>query len=148
MRTNSVKQETELRKKWRKAVTGIVLSTWHEDREINPGVPDVSFVVPDKKHETGWIELKACDADQGKIKLQVEPSQHNWIRAHHEHVPIWFLVLVEPHVYLIGGHMHEFVDEIKTVEELERSSMMHCGSDDIRTAIIPFLAMMTERSEP
>lgn len=74
--------------------------TWHEDREISPGVPDLSYVMRGGDYEMGWLELKA-----GK-DFEVESSQHRWIQRHLGLIPIHFLVALGDYWVLVDGTRH------------------------------------------
>lgn len=107
-----------MRNKWR--------LTWHEDREIGPGVPDLSYVmVAPGQHQTGWLELKAIkDPGENPFKFKIEPSQHEWFNDHAGLIPAHFLVEVGSRSYLVGGAMHEMLDEPMCITQLEKWSMV------------------------
>lgn len=83
------------------------LMSWHEDREITPGMPDLHYVMkgePDERFRVGWLELKAINTRLSKTnRIGVKPSQHQYNRAWARHMPIHFLVRVQDRVYLIPG---------------------------------------------
>jgi len=86
------------------------MSTWHEDREISPGVPDLHYVMFEEGCEfrVGWLELKAVNKKISKTNtIKVEPSQHQYIRRWHNHMPIHFLVRIISNIYLIPGKYHK-----------------------------------------
>jgi hypothetical protein len=111
------KLELKLRRDLKSRMGGHWLLTWHEDKEISPGVPDASYVmlssstIPATKpgFETGWLELKACEEPKGDASLnfQIEPSQHQWIGAHSGRVPIHFLVAVGEMWFFIHARHHQ-----------------------------------------
>lgn len=88
---------------------GFWMMTWHEDREISPGVPDLHYVpinqdYPSLEYRVGWLELKAIDKPLSKsTRISVEASQHQYIRRWDRYMPIHFLVRVVDRVYLIEG---------------------------------------------
>lgn len=87
--------------------------TWHEDREISPGVPDCSYVMKGGNHETGWLELKAV-ADTETVRLKVEPSQVRWIEAHCGICPVHVLIAVGHYWHLVDGkHIQELAVPIQ-----------------------------------
>jgi hypothetical protein len=81
--------------------------TWHEDREISPGVPDLSYVLLGDDCETGWLELKATLSPGKSVTFKIEPSQHRWIRMHLGRIPIHFLVAWGDQWYFIDAKHHE-----------------------------------------
>jgi hypothetical protein len=81
--------------------------TWHEDREISPGVPDLSYVLLGNDCETGWLELKASLSSSKSTTFKIEPSQHQWIGAHVGKIPIHFLVAWGDQWYFIDAKHHE-----------------------------------------
>ena len=102
--------------------------TWHEHREISPGVPDLSFVMHGmnpRGYETGWIELKAIRQPSSlEFRFKVEPSQHQWIEDHWKKCPVLFLVAVgEELVYLIPGAHHGTLADSMTRTDLIRVSI-------------------------
>lgn len=150
MRTKTADPEMELRHDLAKAMKGLWRLTWHEDREINPGVPDTSFVmlgIHYAGHETGWMELKAIrDPGDKKFKFKIEPSQHQWIRDHHELVPVFFLVAVGDDIFLIDGCNHTRLDESMTKAELARFSKADFKRHEIREYLSELLALYTQRA--
>lgn len=83
------------------------LMTWHEDREISPGVPDLHYVMNSplgqlSEYRVGWLELKAVDNPlNSRTKISVEPSQHQYIRRWLDKMPMHFLVRVIDRIYII-----------------------------------------------
>lgn len=145
MRTSSAKPaETVLRDLWRTKSRHMVLTTWHEDREINPGVPDVSYVIRTPGHETGWLELKACRTNNERLKFEIERSQHEWVRDHHLFVPVHFLVMVNNMLFLVDGCLHEQLSEAKTVQKLTEISAIVSPVEEF-VDIIQVLARVTKR---
>ena len=101
--------------------------TWHEDREIAPGVPDISYVMKGDNCETGWLELKAEDAPtaMGRVSFKLRPQQHWWTEEHHSVCPVHFLCAVGGAAYLVPGKDHRALDSGHlTVLELERLSLL------------------------
>lgn len=117
MHTN--KTELALRHKLKAQMKGQWLLTWHEDRHINPGVPDASFVMKGaglngKGHETGWMELKAIHGldSVGMARFKVEPSQIEWVRNHGELIPCFFLVAAGDVWWLMDWTWHSSLANI------------------------------------
>lgn len=80
--------------------------TWHEDREITPGVPDLHYVMVsmEHNHRVGWLELKAIDTQITKSqRVGVEPSQHQYLRKWCPVMPIHFMVRVQEQIFIIPG---------------------------------------------
>lgn len=117
--------EMELRHTLAKAMAGKWRLTWHEDREINPGVPDTSYVVLNPgRHQTGWMELKAIrDPGDKPFKFKIEPSQHVWFADHIDLIPCHFLLAVGDMVYLVDGKMHPLLDEPMKLNHLHNWSI-------------------------
>lgn len=97
--------------------------TWHEDREISPGVPDVSYVMRfhvNPGYETGWLELKAElePKEGGTVKFKVRPSQHDWTERYLGLVPIHYLCALGTTWYLIDGVHHKKLAEPQSHESL------------------------------
>lgn len=86
---------------------GDCLFTWHEDRGISPGVPDLHYVCKGLGfcgYQVGWLELKAISKFGAGKRIHVEPSQHQYMRKWGDLMPIHFLVKVEKAVYLIPSN--------------------------------------------
>lgn len=114
------------------------VKTWHEDREVNPGVPDLSYVMKgDNNYETGWLELKAEPFVEvpnarkaASVTFRVEPSQHQWIAAHHPLVPVHFLCMLGTHCYLVPGAHHILISNKLTTDQLRALSIANFDKDD------------------
>ncbi len=98
--------EMVFRKEVAEAIGDDCLFTWHEDRIISPGVPDLHYVCKGTgKYQVGWLELKAISKFSEGKKIHVEPSQHQYARKWGAAMPIHFLVKVGKKVYLIPSSM-------------------------------------------
>lgn len=125
--------------------------TWHEDREISPGVPDVSFVMNGGECETGWLELKAEDYPQSStgVAFKFRPQQHTWIEEHYPICPVLILAAAGDLVFLIPGKEHRVLDGQRlTVIELERLSILKVSmkDDNAKFALRRALISVTRRS--
>lgn len=83
------------------------MMTWHEDREISPGVPDLHYVMkgaPGEKYRVGWLELKAIDTRITTTqRIGIKPSQHQYLRRWLPYMPIDFLVRIQTRIYVVPG---------------------------------------------
>jgi len=116
-----------LRHRLKNSMAGEWLLTWHENGGIQPGVPDLSYVLLSPGHETGWLELKATDdilGNKPKKLFKLESHQHQWIDAHWYLIPVHILCAVEDIWYLIPGVHHESIDEPLTAESLRSLSVI------------------------
>ena len=90
---------------FRKEVDNVIseecLFTWHEDRIISPGVPDLHYVCKNGDFRVGWLELKAIHKFGDGKRIHVEPSQHQYMRKWGAAMPIHFLIKVGKNIYLI-----------------------------------------------
>lgn len=127
------------------AMRGLWTMTWHEDREISPGVPDLSYVMYRGEYETGWIELKATWQEKGPYKFKIQPSQHRWIADHCGKIPVHFLVAVTEKVWLIDGSHHKLLSEKITEQELNDIGIV-MPRDNIRFILNDRLKALTNRS--
>jgi hypothetical protein len=134
------------------------LMTWHEDREISPGVPDLHYVMkidnsvnlsvahPDRvpTYRVGWIELKAKDTNVTKSqRITVEPSQHQYIRRWYPHMPIHFMVRIIDDVFVIPGKYHKELASAICLADVSILSDLHFKDRDIVVALPPFLRQVT-----
>ena len=89
--------------------------TWHEDREISPGVPDLHYSMGAKsEHKIGWLELKAIDKPLSKSnKIHVEASQHQYIRKWGDLMPIHFLIRIQTLLYVVESRYHATIPYVE-----------------------------------
>ena len=164
-KTKTAGPESSLRKWLQKHMVGILEMTWHEDREINPGVPDLSYVVKPGNFETGWLELKAvlpspavCRArrevspigfmltdSSEKIKFEIEPSQHEWMSNHAARVPCHFLLGYGEWYFLLDAKYHRLLVVSQTIHYLRHLSVMFCHESELRVKLAHELAELTDR---
>lgn len=122
------------------------LITWHEDREINPGVPDLSFVPRTGSHETGWIELKRVLVAPGEqVKFKIEPSQHQWVEAHCPLIPVHFIVAVNDVCYFVPGSSHRELSQNLHLEALGNMALSTFPMRDMAPALTRLGNMITKR---
>lgn len=119
--------------------------TWHEDREINPGVPDVSYVMIGGVYETGWLELKAQLGDSGPWRFKLEASQHDWISNHVGKVPVHFLMATGKTIWLIPGEQHKIFSDSVTESEMRACSVARFPVTDMRIELNRHLRELTHR---
>lgn len=141
------KSEFEFRHRVRDAMKGLWRLTWHEDRHINPGVPDISFVMLGGDCETGWLELKALSKlpPSGELQFKVEPSQIEWAKNHRALVPVLFLVCLEYEWFLFTGAWAEFLGDI-SYQRMYDGCAAHGILDDLRSTLPPILIELTKRN--
>ena len=131
-----------------KTMNGLWMSTWHEDREISPGVPDLHYVMfdesGDQQYRVGWLELKAVNKKISKTaNIKVEPSQHQYTRRWCPHMPIHFCVKVINTVYLIPGKYHRELAMATSEVEIAVLAETHFQSEDLATELPIFLKKIT-----
>jgi len=87
------KLELEFRRELVEKMGGTWTPTIHVENRLNPGVPDMSYVMTHLGCETGWLELKAYRlASDKRVSIKVERGQHEWMAAHAYRVPAHFLI--------------------------------------------------------
>jgi hypothetical protein len=121
------------------------MMTWHEDRHISPGVPDLHYVMIDEAaHRVGWLELKAMDIELSKLyRIRVEPSQHQYIRRWVPMMPIHFLIRVKRVIYLVDGKHHDALPEIHNANDMRLICTATCDQADIAKVLTPALKTLT-----
>lgn len=98
------KAELQFRRNLCNQMTGKWLVTIHVESHLNPGVPDLSYVMAGDNHETGWLELKVIKWNvQNTTRVQIEPGQHAWMRDHSRRIPAHFLITDEETCWVISG---------------------------------------------
>jgi len=116
------KRELEFRKDLAAGMAPFWSLTIHVENHLNPGVPDLSYVMHDPKCETGWLELKAIEYQSSNRHwpgIKIEPGQHRWMRTHAKRVPGHFLVLFNNLMFLVPGHEHDRLCACMSVQQLE-----------------------------
>ncbi len=128
--------------------------TWHEDREISPGVPDLHYVMvkPDPNerydYQVGWLELKAKEKEITKSnRVSVEPSQHQYLRRWASIMPIHFLVRIVDRVYVIPGKYHVELAAAGCMSDIAVLSVHQFYYKEIADELAPFLRKITRISK-
>lgn len=138
--------ETRLRHELGAQMHKLWLITWHEDREINPGVPDISYVPRTGSYETGWLELKAIWAPvNGQLKFKIRASQHDWIEAHCRRIPVHFLLAVDDTCYVVSGHFHGRIAEKITIQFLETIAIASFPITDMAPSLVALADRFTKK---
>ena len=123
------------------------MMTWHEDREISPGVPDLHYLmipVVGSRSQVGWIELKAIDKQLTKTqRLTIEPSQHQYFRRWHQFMPMHFMVRVQERIFIIPGKYHREISLAVCRADLAIISELSFGEDEIADYLPSFLREKT-----
>jgi len=100
----------------------------HVENHLNPGIPDLSFVMNGDSCETGWLELKSVAPEVSHIWLTIEPGQHNWMELHARRIPAFFLIEVGCVIYLVYGIRHPELTKPMEKHQLRALSLWH-GTD-------------------
>lgn len=128
-------------------MSGLWSPTIHIENHLNPGVPDLSYVMNGNSNidcETGWLELKAIN-DAKSLKFTLEPSQHRWIGAHHTKIPVHLLLSVGDVCYLVSGSDHRKLIESVTHEELLSFVVAAFDRTSMRRILHECLTLLTNR---
>jgi len=137
--------ELRLRRQLAAAMVGSWVMTWHEDREVNPGVPDVSYVMVGGVYETGWLELKAQLDDSGPWKFKLEASQHKWIGNHLGKVPVHFLMATGDTFWLVPGERHKIFAKSVSKKDMLDISICSFTKAEMRAVLNGHLRALTHR---
>lgn len=138
--------ELEFRKDLIRQLSGLWHPTIHMENNLNPGVPDLSYVMLMGDCETGWLELKAEKEphDGNKIRFGVERSQYSWMRKHSTRVPAHFLMSVGVMIYMLPGQFANVLSESVTHQDLASCcKSMRWG--EIRNVLPLWLITATDR---
>ena len=125
------------------------MMTWHEDRQISPGVPDLHYVTLGQQGDSGrfrvgWLEVKALEKDiSPKNKIGVEPSQHQYLRRWHPYMPIHFIVRVVDRVFVVPGKYHKEINGATCYADLAALSDHQFHQSLIAEELPPFLREVT-----
>lgn len=122
--------------------------SWHEDREITPGVPDMHYCFRsnfEALYRVGWLELKALKGNLTKShRITVEPSQKQYIRQWLDYMPIHFLIRINERIYLIPGAYADSLGAVDTIRDLEIISVIHFPQKELISQLIPKLQVITK----
>ena len=119
-------------------------STIHVENHLNPGVPDMSYVMRSPGCETGWLELKAIVFNE-RMSIQVERSQHQWMRDHARRVPAHFLINIGLECFLVDGRYNTIFTEMLTLEDLASRSIAVFSLKKMTTTLPKVLTQITKR---
>lgn len=123
------------------------MMTWHEDREITPGVPDLHYVMkgdPGEVFRVGWLELKAIDTRITKTqRIGVEPSQHQYLRRWVAHMPIHFMVRIQEQIYIVPGMWHRELSQACCEADMKLLSTINFPQQQLASVLPPFLKEVT-----
>lgn len=139
--------ELAFRKRLCAQMAGRWLVAIHVENHLNPGVPDLSYVMLDPhrpEFETGWLELKAVAASS-EPRPKLESSQHEWMRKYAHRVPTHFLILVGTRCYLLDGKHHSRLAAAVTLVELEGMAIIAFEEEKIARTLTATLKGLTRR---
>lgn len=139
------KPETLWRHDLTRRMQGLWSMTWHEDRQVSPGVPDMHYSMgPMTTHRIGWLELKAKETPLSRSNhITVEPSQHQYIPKWLDRMPIHFLIRVRNTVFLIDGIHHDVVRSVSSDHDLMLISRAVFPVSSTATELPPLLDLIT-----
>mgnify|MGYP003327821201 CR=1 FL=1 len=140
------KLELEFRQELAKLMKGAWALTIHVENRLNPGVPDLSYVMNAPGSETGWLELKACN-DSKTLGIHVEPSQHRWFETHSAKVPSHLLIAVADRRYLVCSSNHRAFLRALNSEQLCELALVGFHKKDTREVLCEALTRLTNRGQ-
>lgn len=119
----------------------------HVENYLNPGVPDLSYVMVALGHETGWLELKATTKPaRGKsVAFKIEPSQHMWMAKYAHRVPTHILAKVGDLYYLVDGGRHARLAGSVSEDDLIRECLAVLSDDTLVQELTTILSRLTQR---
>jgi hypothetical protein len=139
--------ETKLRQYIQYPMAEHWMMSWHEDREITPGMPDLHYVMkgpPDQKFRVGWLELKAIDTRITKSqRIGVEPSQHQYFRRWTPHMPIHFMVRIQTRIYIVPGAWARELSQACCDTDMKVLSLIDFEQSQLAEILPPFLREIT-----
>lgn len=119
------------------------MMSWHENGGISPGTPDLHYVMG-TGHQVGWLELKSKDREITKSnRIQIEPSQHQYIRKWLPYMPIHFLIRANKVVYLVEGKYASTVAMLDSPNTICSISVAYFPQEDIRNRLPALLKTIT-----
>lgn len=101
----TVRNEKDLWASLKKAMQGRWTAQRHSDIDFNPGVPDISFVMKERKGVTAWCEMKVWEPKDKNYRLKhYTEHQKEWMmEQHHMGVPVSVLLDVQTGYHLFVG---------------------------------------------
>lgn len=146
---NSADRELEMRHRLKRMFDPSFWElTWHEDRQVSPGVPDASYVLKPHSHmvyQTGWLELKSEAAfdKKGTVKFKLQPAQHDWIERHQRLIPVDILVEVGEIWYFVAPGVHLLLGAGIAEDTLKNASVTFGHRDTMKHPLSAALAIRT-----
>lgn len=138
--------ETILRRAVKNGMSGAWEMTWHEDRQVSPGTPDISYVMVHAHCETGWLELKAISGLlPAPWRFKLEPSQPEWMQRHAGRIPVHFLVAVGQTCWLIHGREWRMLQDQVNEAVLDAAAICKFELADMRRVLALALINLTYR---
>ena len=121
------------------------MMTWHEDRQVSPGVPDLHYVMGIKDYRVGWLECKAIDKEISRTnRIGVEASQHQYIRRWDAYMPIHFLIRIIDRVFVIPGRYHKEIPDASCYADISALSDLQFPQQLIAEQLPPYLRETTK----
>jgi len=101
----TTRNEKDLWANLKKVMSGHWTAQRHSDIDFNPGVPDLSFVMPEIRGITAWCEMKVWDPKDKNYRLKhYTEHQKDWMMEQHRiGVPVSILLDIQTEYYLFGG---------------------------------------------
>lgn len=137
-------RELKFRKKLIDTMGGRWYPAIHVENHLNPGVPDLSYVMVANGHETGWLELKSVSV-AAALAIKVEQSQHMWMDKVAGRVPCHFAIEVGTDVYIVNGTDHSRVHTGMAPMELESLAIRRFHAPLIASELSAFFRTLTKR---
>lgn len=138
--------ELEFRQDLLQALRGFWIPTLHENVGVNPGCPDISYIMPGNECETGWLELKAINTLKESFTIKIEASQHQWMFERVGKVPIHFLIRVNDEIYFVDAKWRQRLNESITHSAIRTIAFSHTSSIDLSARLPWDLRAVTLRS--
>lgn len=145
MKTHSL-PETQLRRSVDNKMGPYWKMTWHEDREITPGVPDLHYVMTERDvdYRVGWLELKAINTQiTASQRIHVQPSQLQYARRWHMVMPIHFLVRVQERIFVIDAKYADHITRATCRGDLAVIADIQFDEDQMEDFLPQFLRDLT-----
>lgn len=118
----------------------------HRESDLNPGIPDLSFVLTGQGHETGWLELKYCAYHKNAaLKLKIQSGQHMWMQRYAHRVPSFYFIRVHEHYFLVNGMFTNALAGPVTFDDLKRIATAHFHDTNLVTELTAKLSELTRR---
>lgn len=111
------------------------------ESHLNPGVPDLAYVMNGSVHETGWLELKA---PAKLVDTKIERSQYVWMDNWGGRVPSHILINAGEWCYILDGRLCRKFENVSNMATADFLSIFKANK--LESELPQLLSELTKRN--